>query len=216
MHSVGSVSAWIGQLKAGEEPALAQLHRRYWPALVGLARKRLGQIAVRAADEEDVAQEAFWAFYQAVKAGRVPRLENRHHLLALLSHIISCRAANHINRELGTQKRGAGRVRDEAGVQELLKMSAGRGLDHMPDRHGTPLEEVVLQDCYRRFVTELPVGLREYAEWYLVGFNHAEIAQQLDCTRRTVDRKIALVLRKWREMAVSSLAEPIEKGVDGP
>jgi RNA polymerase sigma factor (sigma-70 family) len=212
MDSAGSVSAWIGQLKAGEESALAKLHRRYWPALIGLARKRLGQVALRAADEEDVAQEAFWAFYQTVKSGQLPRLENRHHLLALLSHIIACRAANHINRELGTQKRGSGRVRDEAALQVLFHDSSGRGLDQTPDRHGTPLEEVMLQDCYRRFVTDLPVALRAYAEWYLIGVSHAEIAQRLDCSRRTVARKIALVLRKWQEMAACSLAESTEEG----
>src|SRR5262245_1580083 len=48
MTTNGSVTAWIGQLKAGEEQALGKLHQLYWAFVVGLARRRLQSTPRRA------------------------------------------------------------------------------------------------------------------------------------------------------------------------
>jgi DNA-directed RNA polymerase specialized sigma24 family protein len=96
MNSVGSVSQLIADFKDGDEEALADLHQRYWPALVNMARKRLKQTPIRGADEEDVAQSALIGFCKTVQDQRAPDLTNRHQLLALLSHIIACKAVNRI------------------------------------------------------------------------------------------------------------------------
>jgi len=190
MASDGSVTVWIGQLKEGEEAALDRLHDRYWPALVGLARKRLRGVPGRAADEEDVAQQAFWSFYRGLRAGRVPQLENRGDLLALLTHIVACKAVNQIEHEMGVQKRAAGRLQGDSVLNHLAQ-----------DDSPTPLEQALLHDCYARYVTALPDKLRDFAELYLAGFTHKEIAARLGCVERTVERKIPLILEKWRKMA---------------
>jgi RNA polymerase sigma factor (sigma-70 family) len=194
MSSTGSVTAWIGQLKAGEEAALAKLHARYWPFLVGLARNRLKGVPGRATDEEDVAQDAFWSFYRSLKAGQVPRLFNRQHFLALLSHIIACKAVNHIEHERGVQKRGAGKVQGESALDSLVA-----------DDRPTPLEQLLLDESYQHFVSCLPEKLRPFAELYLAGCTHKEIAARLGCVERTVERKIPLILERWQQLAGESL-----------
>jgi DNA-directed RNA polymerase specialized sigma24 family protein len=209
MLTAGSVSGWIEELREGEEAALGRLHARYWPYLVGLARRKLGEAPRRASDEEDVAQQAFWAFYESLRAGRLPRLANRHQLLALLSHITACQAANQIKHELGVQKRGGGRVQGESVLDRAAAAASApaRGLEQVADAGPSPPEQILLQDCYRHYVTSLPEHLRDFAEMYLAGLTYREIADRLGCTERTVDRKMALILGHWQRLAVADVSE---------
>jgi RNA polymerase sigma factor (sigma-70 family) len=210
MSSTGSVSAWIAQLKAGEEQALDKLHQRYWPMLVELARQRLHGTSCRAADEEDVAQEALFGFFKSLKANRLPALTNRHQFLALVTHIIACGAANQFKREMKVQKRGQGRILDENAQQILLGTDQdGRGLQSLVDDSPTPVERAVLNDCYVHFVQALPEHLLPYAELHLAGYTHAEIGQQMNRSEQTVSRKLAIVMARWQRLAAIAIgADP--------
>jgi RNA polymerase sigma factor (sigma-70 family) len=206
MSALGSVSVWIEQLKAGEEAALGKLHARYWPYLVGLARRKLGAVPRRATDEEDVAQQAFWGFYQSLRAGRLPRLTNRQQLLALLSHITACQAANQIKHELGVQKRPGGSVRGESALDFAGDSGdvPARGLEQIADSGISPMEQALLDDCYKHYLSDLPEHLRDFAESYLAGLTYQEIAEHLGCTERTVDRKMAIILSRWQRLAATN------------
>ncbi len=205
MSSAHSVSAWIEQLKAGEEAALARLHARYWPYLVGMARRKLGTAPRRASDEEDIAQQVFWGFYRSLRAGRLPRLANRHQLLALLSHITACQAVNQLQHELGVRKRGEGRIQGESALEGPAGDDPTRGLEQIADSRLSPQEQALLDDCYRYYVGALPGHLRDYAELHLAGLTYREIGDRLGCTERTVDRKMALILSHWQRLAAESL-----------
>src|SRR5262249_62378095 len=101
-------------------------------------------------------------------AGGVRGRATRHDLLALLTHLVACRAVNQIKHE-AVQKRGGGQVRGGAGLDELL--TPGQSPDEKP----------ILEDLYHHYVNSLPERLRELAELYLAGCTHKEIAAQLGC-----------------------------------
>jgi RNA polymerase sigma factor (sigma-70 family) len=189
MSHDGSITQWLQKLPSGDEVALARLHQRIWPLLVARAARRLGSAPLRNVDEEDLAQSAFWDFYQAVQRGAVPRLENRENLLALLTTMIGHKAINHIKHQL-TQKQGGGQVQQGSVVEWLEQQDARQ-----------PVDEVVLTDAYDHFLAALPDGLRPFAELYLAGFTHEEIGERLGCVARTSERKVALAIERWREVA---------------
>lgn len=204
MAQTGSISLLLRSLVAGEEQALVALHGRCWPWLSQLARRRLGSGHWQSIDEEDVAQEAFWGFVQSVRKRRVPQLNNRHDLFALLTHIVACKAASQIEREC-SGKRGNGKVWNEASLSHASDDSSSRQLDGHPDPQLAPSEAVMLQELFDRYFGSLPEGLKAAAELHAAGYSNKEIAEQLDCVERTVERKLAVARRCWHERAAGEL-----------
>lgn len=74
IDSDGSVTRWIGDLKAGGQDAAQPLWERYFDRLVHLARNKL-RARPRSAtveDEEDAALSAFDSFCRGAAEGRFP------------------------------------------------------------------------------------------------------------------------------------------------
>src|SRR5437762_1798633 len=105
MSPEGSVTGWLGQLRAGDAAAAQRLWERYFRSLVGLARARLQGAPRRAADEEDVALSAFATFCRNAEQGRFPQLHDRDGLWRLLM-ALTARKAAHLLRDQCRLKRG--------------------------------------------------------------------------------------------------------------
>ena len=125
----GSVTRWIGPLKAGDVEAAQALWDRYFDGLVRLARTRLRDAPRAAADEEDVALSAIHCLCRGAAAGRFPQLADRDNLWRLLATIAAQKAVDLQRRET-REKRGGGKTRGEvelaAGDAEAKPPGTGR------------------------------------------------------------------------------------------
>ena len=186
MSSGGSVTHWIGLLKAGDHQAAQPLWERYFGQLVTLARKRLRGSPRRVADEEDVALCAFDSFCKDARLGRFPRLGDRNDLWRLLVTITAQKSLD-LQRREKAQKRGAGRLAAaEAEVEELL----GRG--------PTPAFAALMADECRRLLERLgDEQLRSIALWKMEGYSTEEIADKLRCVPCTVERRLQVIRKLW-------------------
>jgi DNA-directed RNA polymerase specialized sigma24 family protein len=196
MSSDGSVTFWIGQLKAGDPAAAQQLWQGYFQRLVGLARKRLQGASRRVADEEDVALSAFDSFCRGAAGDRFPRLNDRDDLWQLLV-MITARKAIDLRQHEGRRKRGGGAAHVEAGSGGDAT-SVDDALGQVIGREPTPeFAAQVAEECRRLLDLLEEPELRAVALAKMEGYTTEQIAEQLGCVPRTVERKLGLIRRLW-------------------
>jgi DNA-directed RNA polymerase specialized sigma24 family protein len=191
----GSVTQWLGGLKAGDEESARVLWRLYFDGLVRFARKRLRDAPRAAADEEDVALSAFHCLCRGAAAGRFPQLADRDDLWRLLAAITAQKAVDQ-QRHAGRAKRGGGQTR---AVNEPAAGETGHNaLAHLVAREPSPEFAALLDEEYRRLFDRLDDdGLRQIAVWKMEGESNQEIAQRLGCGLRTVERKLGVIRAVW-------------------
>jgi len=187
----GSVSQWLGDLKAGDPAAAQPLWERYFARLVGLARTRLRANRRGAAtDEEDAALSAFHSFCEGAAQGRFPNLADRDDLWRLLVVITARKAGAHAERE-SRQKRGGGKIVSSSDSDDDL---FARVVSSEPSPE---FAAMAAEEC-RRLLAKLDDDeLRKVALDRMEGYTNDEIAERLGCARRTVARRLEFIRQAW-------------------
>lgn len=187
MSSDGSVTSWIHALTEGNDDVAQNLWERYFGRMVELARNKLRASVRRAADEEDVALSAFHSFCQAATAKRFPRLANRDDLWQILVMLTARKA-------LDQRKHDQRKKRAEASTKPLDDAALGSIIGEDPD----PAFAALIADEFRNLLEKLgDPELKQIALRKLEGYSNDEIAAQLDCTVRTVGRRLAMIRDLW-------------------
>jgi DNA-directed RNA polymerase specialized sigma24 family protein len=192
----GSVTNWIGGLKAGDGAAVQPLWERYYLRLVRLARARLRmeRRASAAEDEEDAALSAFNSFCAGATRGQFPRLADRDDLWRLLVVITARKAGAQLQRQR-RRKRGGGRV---VAAADLPHDDRADTLEAALADGPTPDFAAAAAEQYRRLLDLLDDdGLRKVALDRMEGYSNDEIADRLGCARRTVARRLEVIRRTW-------------------
>jgi RNA polymerase sigma factor (sigma-70 family) len=203
MPSEGSVTRWITALKSGDVSAAQPLWERYYRRLVSLARERLPSARRREADEEDVVQSAFNSFFQGVARDRFPQLIDRDNLWRLLVVITARKAIDQIARQY-SKRRGGGTVVGESRIPFGEQQAQEAAIEQVVGAEPTPEFAVQVAEEYRRLLDLLGDDtLRHVATWKMEGFTNDEIAARLDCSRRTVARKLDTIRILWSKEPAS-------------
>lgn len=190
----GSITQAFQQMRAGDALAIRELFERFFPRLVGLARKTLAGRPQRMADADDAAQSAFASFCQRAGGGQFGDLLKRDDLWNLLGTITVRKSLQQARRE-GAAKRGGGQLLGE----DALRDSAGQ-----PVRLEDLAAQLPAQDfdlACEEMLGQLDDEMRQIALLRLLGYSNCEIAEQLGCTERKVERKLHLVRLKWENQA---------------
>jgi DNA-directed RNA polymerase specialized sigma24 family protein len=145
-------------------------------------------------DGEDVAQSVFKSLCLGAEQGKYPQLSDRDNLWAILVAITTNKARDLIRRE-HRLKRGSGRVLDE-----LALASSDEPLARIEDligREPTPEFVVQMAEQCELLLSRLDASRRRTAELKLQGFTDKEIAEQMGCGLRTVERRLSAVRLAW-------------------
>lgn len=189
--SSGSVTQFLHQMMAGDQAAVAMLWERFLPRLLGLARKTLAGRPQRMADVDDAVQSAFASFWVRAVDGQYGAQLDRDNMWNLLG-VITVRKSLQQVRSERSAKRGGGRVMSEGG---LTRPDGTPGsLDDMAGEL-TPMD---VDACGSELLELLSDDLREIAVLRLLGYQNTEIAARLECSERSVERKLAAVRDAWQ------------------
>jgi RNA polymerase sigma factor (sigma-70 family) len=190
----GSVTRYLGGLKAGRAEAAQALWQRYFADLVRLARARLRDAPRAAADEEDAALSAFDSLCRGAEHGRFPRLNDRADLWRVLVTITARKAADLVQHQRRL-KRG-GLIRSEANL--AVAALADGGIAQAPARDPSPeLAALMAEECRRLFEALPEDSLRRVAALRLEGYTHREIATRLGCGVSTIERRLRTIRAVW-------------------
>lgn len=209
MNADTDITRWIRQLGRGDETAAQRIWERYFDRLVRLVRERLDGSPRRAADEEDVALSALHSCFRGVTAGRYPLLVDREDLWRVLVTISAHKALDQM-RAARAAKRGAGRVRGESVFDDSRNVPQRRGIERVVGEAPTPEFAATTAETCRELLDGLDDSLRTVVVYRLEGYSNVEIARKLDCSLRTVERKLARVRQQWGRLTDERETEPAE------
>lgn len=198
MGREGSVTRLIQFLRsddAAERDLAARLiWTRYFRDLLELARNNLNKRIRRREDEEDVLQSMYKSFCLRQQRGEFD-LANRDALWKLLVTITLRKARNAAKKHM-RDKRDMGREQTVADKDD--DESGQWALEQMDSSGPSPAEAALLNEALERRLELLDDDeLRQIALWRLEGYTNREIGDRLDCTERSVERRMVRIRNKW-------------------
>lgn len=180
--------ALLEEVRGKNDPAAAELFRRYKNRLFGLARERLG-ISVRPKlDPEDVLQSVFRTFFRRTQEGEFELGEGKElwDLLAAITANKCCLRLRYFRAQRRTVEREI----------PLVVERGGQPGDEIPGQEPSPEDVAVFHETLERLVRSLELRDREIVELRFQGYTCPEIAEKLSVSERRVEALLTQIRRR--------------------
>ena len=181
-----AVTRWVNDLREGNAAAATRLWNYLEPGLLSLGRRQMRSTSTACYDEEDLAQSAFYALCTAIQDGRYEGLADRDEIWKLLVTIALNKFRKRV-RHQGAQRRGG----------NLRQKDLGPMLDSESGALTAEQSMLMKEECERLLNALGSDEVRKVALLKVEGYTHEEIANALQCTRRTVQRRLDFIRTVW-------------------
>lgn len=198
------VTIWIDQLRNADEAAAQKLWNHFVIRLNELSRKKLRFETRRVYDEEDATLSAFNSVLVGIGEGRFPDLGDRESLWRLLV-VIASRKMAHRKRYDRQLRRDVRRNASESFFFRSASDTASFGVDGIESPEPTAEFAAEFAETYELLFDGLgDPTLQQVVTLRMDGHTDSEIAAKLNCSRRTVQRRLEVVRRQWDELGTIS------------
>jgi hypothetical protein len=194
---MSSLVALIDGLRAGNAVVFREFFERFFPTHVARLKRRLGAGYSGLDDPEDMALSVFRRFW-AVVAAQSPLtagLSDCRGLLRVLS-VLTQQKLREVHRYEHRQRRDCRRTRREADIcsrgDACLSVEEAMASDRPGDW------DVAFLDLLTHLLGELSERQQAVALRKLDGISSQEIAVELGCCERTVERHLSEIRDRWR------------------
>jgi len=181
-------SLWLENLVAGDQQAVEEFVSAFGPALERIAADKMSPALQRRVGADDIFQSVCRTFFRRAQGGQFS-LPDRDSLWRLLCAITLNKVRLHA-RFHSAQKRGALRDSNEAVIPNAAQAATAV----------TPEEAAEFADELAHLVESLGETEGRLLTLKMEGYSHAEIADKLTCTERTVGRLLLQVQSRLKEL----------------
>ena len=182
------ITAWLAAAADGDAEAQGKIWDKFESEIREVAGDCLGAISRSDSDEEDIIVRVMKSLFMRLEDGRLRRPAHRGELHNLLFSMTKKKSAE-VVRAKTAKKRQLPRVGDTSQLDEL---------DQHSSNESSPFDLIAEAEAITKLVAALPTDvLKQTAMLRITGATHAEIAQELGCTERTIE----LRMKRIREIA---------------
>lgn len=209
------VAAWVDALQEGDAEATEKLWEFCLPRLLRYSKNKLPPHLRRVLDEEDVALSAFKSFCIRAADGSLGEIHDKDQLWKLLLCITSRKASGYLRHQT-RQKRGGGLVGGESTFLPGDGSEAFAGIEGVADSAASPAMLAEFQNTCENLLEQLDDDvLRTVAMLRLEGYSVNEIAERMDCAKRSIERRLNLIRAIW-ENAANNVSDDAAQLEDSP